>query len=145
MRFYSLFPSEHVCDLRLSTPSKTRNSPKIVISCSPDSATIVHPVQDLALLDDFVNKEHDGDHLASPSGLDTAESAIDTVSNITSSDPFTTVMGYLEKLVQIGGVIAEVNAPSPSPCFRCGIDIFSGSPVCETSMGNIDGSAKGLC
>jgi hypothetical protein len=141
MRFYSLFPSEHVRDLSPSTPSRTRNSPKIVISCSPDSATKVHPVQDLTQLEAFVNQEHDSDHFASPSGLDTAGSAIDAVSNIGSSDSFTTVMGYLERLVKIGDVIAEVNAPSPSPCFRCSIDIFSGSPVCETSMGNIDGSA----
>src|ERR1700728_532936 len=98
MRFYSLFPSEYVRDLYLSTPSRTLNSPKIVISCSvssPDSATIVHPVQDLARLDDFVNKEHDSDHLTTPSGLDIGGSAIDAVDNISSSDSFTTVMGFL--------------------------------------------------
>jgi hypothetical protein len=116
-----------------------------VISCiasSPDGATIVHPVQDLALLDDFVNKEHDIGHLTNPSGLDTGGAAIDAVDNITSSDSFSTVMDYLEKLVRIGDAVAEVNAPSPSSCSDAVLTFSQVHPYAKLAWGILTAAQK---
>jgi hypothetical protein len=114
--------------------SKLNGGGAIVISCvaSPvvSTATVVptasspggHPLtapstnveapkreDDQALLELFVHSAAENSHMSSPSGIGTAGTVKENVSSITSSDGFGTVMGYLEKFVQIGDTVADVS------------------------------------
>lgn len=67
--------------------------------------TTAKPVLDLDQLESFVQNEL---RLSAPSGIDAAGTVIDIISKASSSDNFSTVMGLVERFVQIGSAIAEV-------------------------------------
>ena len=54
--------------------------------------------------------------LTTPRGLDEVGDIINGASAIASSDSFTTVMGYVESIVKIGNVIAEVSFIHSGSC-----------------------------
>jgi hypothetical protein len=114
--------------------SKLKGGGAIVISCvaSADiSTTIVEPTasssvghpltvpsanvalskpeDDQALLESFVHSIAENLHMSTPSGIGTAGTVMECVSSATSPDSFATVIGFLEKFVQIGDTVAEVS------------------------------------
>ena len=114
--------------------SKQKGGGAIVISCvaSPDLSTVavvpaasssdVHPLtlsstnvtapkpeDDQKLLESFVHDAAENSHISTPSGIGSAGTVIQHISSATSSNSFGTVMGFLEKFVQIGDTIAEVS------------------------------------
>jgi hypothetical protein len=114
--------------------SKLKGGGAIIISCaaSPDvsmaavvttaSSSGVHsltvpstniaapkPEDDQALLESFVHSAAKNSHIKTTSGIGITGIVMQEVSSITSSDSFDTVMGFLEKFVQIGDTAAEVS------------------------------------
>ena len=114
--------------------SKLKDGGAIAISCvaSPDLSTAaevptasssgVHPLtvsstnvtkpkpeDDQTLLELFVHDAAENSHISTPSGISSAGTVMQHISSATSSDSFGTVMGFLEKFVQIGNTIAEVS------------------------------------
>jgi hypothetical protein len=67
-------------------------------------AVTVYPKQNLNVLEKFVLKEKESVHMSTPSGIAMPGIVIDAI----SSDNLGTVMGYIEKFVQIGDAISEV-------------------------------------
>jgi hypothetical protein len=65
--------------------------------------------QDQVQLEALVHSAAAGSHLSTPSGLDTAGTVMANVSAAATSNSFGIVMGFLEKLVNIGDTIAEVS------------------------------------
>jgi hypothetical protein len=70
---------------------------------------------------------------------------MDTVSITTTSDTFSTVMGFLHRFVQIGDTIAEVNIPLYVLFLHSDYGLLAGSSICETCVDGADGCGKGLC
>ena len=73
------------------------------------NVTAPKPEGDQALLESFVHSAAKDSHITTPSGIGTAGTVEENVSSITSFDGFGTVMGYLEKFVQIGDTVADVS------------------------------------
>jgi hypothetical protein len=71
----------------------------------PTPSTDVDPKQNLTVLEELVLKGKESAHLSTPSGINEAGTVISAV----SSDNFGTVMGYVERFVQIGDAISEVS------------------------------------
>lgn len=59
-------------------------------------------------LDEFVQDVTQSSTVRTPAGIDQAGIVISEVSAVTSSDSFDIVLGFVEKLVEIGDQIAEV-------------------------------------
>ena len=72
----------------------------------------IKPENELDAINDIVNKDKDTQIAAfkDPRGLDDADLVINEASTLASSGSFTTVMGYVERIVQIGDAIAEVSS-----------------------------------
>jgi hypothetical protein len=79
-------------------------------------ATIVaaDPKQDLTSLGHLVQEGLESSYPSAPHGINAVGVVLDSVSKATSSDNLKTVMGILEKFVQIGDQIAEVSLSLPS-------------------------------
>ena len=93
-------------DLSLHQSSQGLRGAKIVISCIG-----IKPENELDAVNDIVNKDKDAQLsvLTNPRGLDGAGDVINRASTIASSDSFTTVMGYMQRIVKIGDAISEVS------------------------------------
>jgi hypothetical protein len=103
------------------------------------SAVTVDPKQNLNVLEEFVLKQKESVHMSTPSGIETAETVIDAI----SSDNFGTVMGYIERFVQIGDAISEVSFYPASESYLH-IKKFAGPPICETCVDSADCCAEGF-
>jgi hypothetical protein len=67
------------------------------------------------------------------------------VSTTTPSGSFDAVMGVVQKLVQIGDVIAEVCISLfVIAILHSNRDLMAGSPLCETCLDGVDCCSKGL-
>ena len=82
----------------LTVPSTTVAAPK--------------PEDDQTLLESFVHGATENSHISTPSGIATVGTVMQHISSATSSNSFGTVMGFLEKFVEIGDTIAEVSQSS---------------------------------
>jgi hypothetical protein len=107
---------------------------------SPSTGAVtVDPSQNLNVLEQFVLKEKESVHMSTPSGIEMAG----TVMNAISSDNFGTVMGYLEKFVQIGDAISEVSFYlAPKPYYL--IEMLVGPPLCQACVDGADRCTKGF-
>jgi hypothetical protein len=94
-----------------STPSPVPAGQLAVAPADPSVASsstnvpTVDPKQNLDLLGQFVLKEKEAADMSTPSGIGTAG----TIMGAVSSDSFGAVMRFLERFVQIGDAISEVN------------------------------------
>ena len=73
------------------------------------SIAALKPEDDQTLLEPFVHGAIENSHISTPSGIATAGTVMQHISSATSSNSFGTVMGFLEKFVEIGDTIAEVS------------------------------------
>jgi hypothetical protein len=118
-------------DLLSPGPSSKLTGAKIIVSCAGSNeavpsgdhaissgfpaattsadATVITPEQDLAKLEYFVRSAAGSSELSATSGIEIAGTVISAVTSAATSDSFKTVMGFLEKFVQIGDAIAEVS------------------------------------
>jgi hypothetical protein len=170
-------PSEHTSDLQSPTsPSKLQGG-TVTISCivcprSNEAAAlgqnltssgsqvihrppahpisnvaVVKPEQDQSLLENFVHSAAESSNISTPPVIATAGTMVDMVSTTTSSDSFTTVMGFLERFVQIGDAIAEVSISpfiAAKLFFHSDSDLLAGPPICKTCVECADSRTKGL-
>jgi hypothetical protein len=90
----------------VSTASSSGGNPLTVPSTN---IAAPNPEGDQAFLESFVHSLAQNSHFTTPSGIGTAGTVMEHISSTTSSDSFDTVMGFLEKFVQIGDTIAEVS------------------------------------
>ena len=89
--------------LSLPVSSQQLRGAKIVISCIG-----IKPENELDAINDIINDAQVA-ALTAPRGLDEEGDIINGAPTIASCDSFTTVIGYVERIVKIGDAIAEVS------------------------------------
>ena len=97
----------------------------------------VEPKQNVQLLGQFVEDQAESASLSTPPVVGVTGHIMDA-----SSDYFTTVMGFLDKFVKIGGEISKVSVFQFRTAF-CFSFVFVGTSVCETGLGCDHGSTEG--
>jgi hypothetical protein len=108
------------------------------VASSSTNPPTIDPKQNLDLLEQFVLKEKESVHMSTPPGIGTAGIMMDAV----SSDNFGTVMGFLERFVEIGDAISEVSFCIASD-FYFRVEMLAGAPIRKARMGRADRCTKG--
>ena len=109
------------------------------------SLSLTELERDQARLESFVHGIAGSSDIPTPSGMDTIGAAMGIVSTTTSSGSFDTVMGFVERFVQIGDAIAEVSILLfVIAILHSDRDLMAGSPICETCVEGTDCCSTGL-
>jgi len=147
---------EKACVFSVSPTSSLKHT-KIAISLSATDSSLValsanqtiapNPIGHASpeikqdTVEGMVSIEAECQRLVTLEGIDQAGSALTAVSNITSSDSFGTVMGYLQRFVDLGDAIAEVRGSfSHTSSFSI---LLSGSSVCKTRLDGVISGSEG--
>jgi hypothetical protein len=85
------------------------NTQSVGLTVPSTNISAIRPERDQATLETFVHTAAGSSGISTPSGIETVGVVMSTVSTTASSDSFSTVMGFVERFVQIGDAIAEVS------------------------------------